>query len=147
MKIYLGADHRGFALKTHIQETLGGHEVVDLGAMTQQPQDDFVDYALLVGQKVASENDAYGVLVCGSGAGMCIAANKIAGIRCGVGHTVEEVRAMRHDDNINILALPADFITQDKAVELVKVFLQTPFAPEERFVRRIAKIKELENHA
>jgi len=147
MNIYIGADHRGFELKERIKKSLGEESVFDMGAITQNPQDDFVDFAALVGQKVASDKDARGILICGSGAGMCIAANKLSGIRCSVGHSAEEVVACRHDDDINVLALSSDFVTSDEALAMVKAFLTTPFTPEERFIRRIAKIMELERHA
>ncbi len=147
MTIYIGADHRGFELKELIKKELSGEIIVDMGAVDHNPQDDFVDYAVLVGQKVASDREARGILVCGSGAGMCIASNKIPGIRCSVCHRVEEVKACRQDDNINVLALPSDYVSKGEAVNVVKAFLNTQFTPEERFVRRIAKITELEKHA
>lgn len=147
MKVYIGADHRGFALKKYLISQLSSYDVVDMGAVTHEPQDDFVDFATLVGRKVASDSLGRGILICGSGAGMCIAANKIAGIRCSVGHNSDEIRASRHDDDINVLALPSDFISQDEAIDIVKAFLTTEFAPEERFIRRIAKTMELEKHA
>jgi ribose 5-phosphate isomerase B len=146
MKIYIGADHRGYQLKEFLKDKLTDHDVIDMGALEHTPTDDAVDFAALVGQKVAGDQEARGVLICGSGAAMCIAANKIGGIRCSVGHSVEEVRASRHDDDLNVLALPADFISQDEAVDIVKAFLTTEFAPEERFIRRIAKTMELEKH-
>lgn len=146
MKVYIGADHRGFALKEQLKQQLSGYEVVDVGAFSHEPQDDFVDFASAVAQKVATDNESRGILICGSGAGMCIAANKIAGIRCSVGHSVEEVRASRHDDDINVLALPADFVPASEAPKIIDAFLTTAFLPEERFVRRIAKITNLENH-
>lgn len=146
MNIYLGADHRGYRLKEFLKDTLTGHDVMDMGAYEYAPQDDAVDFAALVGQKVASDKDARGILICGSGAGVCIAANKINGIRCSVCHSSEEARASRHDDDLNVLALPSDFISQDDAVDIVKAFLNTEFSPEERFIRRIAKTMELENH-
>lgn len=147
MNIYIGADHRGFELKEFIKKELSGITFIDMGAFTHAPDDDFVDFATIVAEKVTSDMTARGILICGSGAGMCIAANKIGGIRCSVGHSVEEVKAGRTDDDINILALSSDFTSQKEAVELVKVFLQTNFTPEERFVRRIAKIEKLEKHA
>lgn len=149
MRIYLGADHRGFDLKQALKAALAAmeYEVVDLGATAIDVQDDFVDFARLVALKVAGDPDARGILLCGSGAGMCIAANKVSGIRCAVGHTVGEVQAARSDDNINVLSLGVDYVSEDEAQKMVQAFLTTEFTPEERFVRRIAKIKELEAHA
>ena len=145
MRLYLGADHRGFALKEKLKQGLEGVEVIDMGAFSHQPSDDFVDYAREVANKVSTDTQSRGVLICGSGAGMCIAANKVAGIRASVGHSVKEVTAARHDDDINVLALPSDFVNDTVALDMVKAFLTTAFTPEERFVRRIAKIKELES--
>lgn len=149
MKIYIGADHRGFALKETLKAYLStkGYEVIDMGAFKHEPTDDFVDFAKVVAAKVVGDSDSRGVLLCGSAAGMCIAANKIGGIRCGAGHSVKEVEAMRHDDDINILAIPADYVEESVTKELLDAFLTTVFTPEERYVRRIAKIKELETHA
>jgi len=136
-------------LKEQLRTWLEGKDldVIDCGAQTHDPGDDFVDMARVVAEKVATANIARGILICGSGAGVCIAANKRAGIRAGVGWRVDQVVASRRDDDINILALPADYISEDEAQSLVEAFLQTEFIPEERFVRRIAKIKDLETHA
>lgn len=149
MNIYLGADHRGFLLKEQLKawfEDISVH-VIDCGARTHEPGDDFVDIARVVAEKVVTISDARGILICGSGTGVCIAANKRAGIRAGVGWRVDQVVSSRKDDDINILALPADYISENEAHGLVQAFLQTEFIPEERFVRRIAKIKDLETHA
>jgi len=118
-----------------------------MGAFSHEPLDDFVDFAKAVALKVSSDREARGILLCGSAAGMCIAANKIPGVRCGVGHSVKEVQAARHDDDINVLALPADFIEKGEALPIVEAFLTTEFIPEEKYMRRIAKIRELETHA
>lgn len=149
MKIFIGADHRGFALKEKIKQYLTDkqYEVQDVGAYELDPHDDFVDFAQIAAQKVATDTEARGILICGSGAGMCIAANKVPGIRCAVGHTVEEVKAARHDDSINVLAISSDFSKEDEVLQMTEAFLTTVFVPEERFQRRIAKIKELETHA
>ncbi|CAN5165482.1 ribose-5-phosphate isomerase [soil metagenome] len=144
MKIYIGADHRGYQLKEFLKDKLTDYEVIDMGAFEHAPQDDFVDFAKLVGHKVATDREARGILTCGSGAGMCMAANKIAGIRSTVAHSAEEVKASRNDDDLNVLVLPADFISQEEAVAITQAFLTTEFAPEERFIRRIAKITNLE---
>lgn len=153
MKVYLGADHRGFTLAEEIFVWLAEQNiaVVNVGATELIPSDDYVDYAQDVAQRVSqalgySHEDTRGIVICGSGVGVDIAANKIKGVRCGLGFSVEQVRAARKDDDINILALPADFIDETQAKELVKVFLETPFSEEERHKRRIAKIKKIENN-
>jgi len=147
MNIYIGADHRGFELKEHLKKELSEFLFIDMGAPTLVASDDFVDYAVLVGQKVAADSSARGILICGSGAGMCIAANKLSGIRCSVCQSSDQVISATRDDDLNILTLASDFIMKDQAVETVRSFLKTEFRPEERFIRRIAKITELESHA
>lgn len=148
MKIYLGADHRGYALKEKLREALinKGYDVIDCGAESYVTEDDFVDYAVLVAQKVADDKESRGILLCGSGVGMCIAANKVKGIRCMVGHSEVEVGAGRNDDNCNILSLSSDTISFDQALSLIDIFLTTPFATVDRFERRINKIAQLEAH-
>lgn len=149
MKVYIGADHRGFELAGELYLWLSRNNVavVNAGADKPDPADDFVDYAKDVGQRMAQaagREDARGILICGSGVGMSIAANKIKGIRCCLGFDAGQVKAAKRDNDVNVLALPADFIDTEKAVELVKEFLETPFSGEERFKRRIEKIKQLE---
>lgn len=148
MKIYLGADHRGFALKEKLREWLKSQniEIVDCGALALVSDDDFVDVARVVAEKVATDTSSRGIVLCGSGTGVCITANKKFGIRAAVGWSTEQVAASRSDDDINILALGADYISEKEAQDLVQAFLHTEFIPEERFVRRIAKIKDLETH-
>ncbi|MFZ5933206.1 MAG: RpiB/LacA/LacB family sugar-phosphate isomerase [Patescibacteria group bacterium] len=146
MKVYLGADHRGFALKEKIKDwlTTWGYEFSDLGAYQLDPQDDFTLYAEKVGVVVGREEGARGILLCGSGVGVNIAANKIDGVRASFGLSPEQVKAGRNDDDMNILVIAADFVAEEKAKDLIKVFLETKFAREERFVRRLAEIKKLE---
>lgn len=147
MKLYLGADHRGYHVKEQLKRSLQPtHEVVDLGAHELSGQDDFVDFAASVGKAVAQDPASRGILLCGSGVGMCIAANKVPGVRCAVGHSVDEVRAARHDDDVNVLSLAADFLTFEQILSIAEAFLKTDFAQEDRYVRRLAKIGELENH-
>lgn len=148
MKVFIGADHRGFQVKqaliSYLQDQ--GHEVVDVGAHQYEQEDDFVDFAHAVANEVVTSHGR-GILLCGSGVGMGIAANKVAGVRCGLGHTVDEVIAARNDDDINILALSSDHTTEPVMKELLDAFIKTPFAAEERFIRRLKKIEELEQHA
>lgn len=149
MKVYIGADHRGFLLKEQLKEyiVLLGHEVIDCGATTQDPRDDFVDYAKQVGEQVGQDPKSRGIVICGSGAGMCIVTNKFSGVRCVLATTEGLVKAARRDNDVNILALGADFVDSTQAQVLITAFLETPFASEERFIRRLNKIKELETHA
>lgn len=146
MKIYIGADHRGFELKNEIKNWLisSGNDVEDCGALEFQKFDDYVDFAKEVAEKVAAEQGSRGIVVCGSGAGVDITANKVKGIRSVLGFNIEQVKAARSDDNVNILSLPGDFTFFEDSKSLIETFLQTPFNPTDNHVRRIEKIKTLE---
>ena len=147
MKVFIGADHRGFKLAKVLEGWLkkSGFTVVSASGKRMDPDDDYVDYASTVAKRVADTEDVRGIVVCGSGVGVAIVANKVKGIRCGLGFSQEQVTAMRHDDNVNVLALAADFITSEKAEKLMKLFLETPFSGEERHKRRIAKITRIDH--
>lgn len=145
MKIYIGADHRGFELKKNLLEYLSqNHEVEDLGAKEFVDGDDFVDYAIEVGTKVSQSDSDYGLVICGSGAGVEIATNKVRGIRSSLGQSKEQVSKAREDDDINILAISSDFTDFEKAKELVDAFLNTDYVNSENHQRRIGKIKAYE---
>lgn len=143
--IYTGADHRGFELKAKINKWLSGrgYEVEDVGAYVYEHDDDYVDYAISVGQWVAAK-DARGIVICGTGVGVDIAANKVEGVRCGLGWEEDQVHAARRDDNINVLALAADNLETEKALKLVERFLETGFVEHEKYIRRIEKMKRYE---
>lgn len=148
MLIYLGADHRGFNLKEHVKSYLKNqaYEVTDLGAQGLNPGDDYTAYAQAVAEKVSTEPDnSRGILVCGSGVGMDIAANKFVNVRCGLAISPDQIYAARHEDNINILSLAADATEESDAINIVRIFLATPFGAEERYKRRLGQIRELEN--
>lgn len=146
MTVFIGADHRGFALKEALKTylTTQGFSVVDRGAVSVQKGDDFVDFAKSVAEDVAKTPDGRGVLLCGSGIGMCIAANKVHGVRAAVGVSPEQVAAGCRDDSINVLSLAADYTDQHVAEQLVTAFLQTPYGSDERYLRRLDKITALE---
>ncbi|MBW7955294.1 RpiB/LacA/LacB family sugar-phosphate isomerase [Patescibacteria group bacterium] len=147
MTILLGADHRGFHLKEKIKPWLieQGHQVIDVGNTELDPEDDYpvISFAL-ADALVSREEKSLGVLLCGSGVGAAIAANKVAGIRCGLGYTTEQVESARHDDEMNILALAADYISEEVAKELVTTFIATEVSDEPRHLRRIEQIKQRE---
>jgi ribose 5-phosphate isomerase B len=147
MKIFIGADHKGFELKKEIKEWLSSanYQVEDLGAFEYKPGDDYVDFATSVANKVTSEKGSRGIVICGSGAGVDITANKTRGIRCCLGFNIEQVKAARNDDDINVLALASDYCELEKAKKLTDAFLNTDFDPTENHVRRIEKIKNLES--
>jgi len=153
MTIYLGADHRGFAMKEKLKTALAsdGYNVIDCGAMTLDETDDYPDYARAVAEAVGKnpgaggDNDSdRGILICGSGIGIDIAANKFPGIRCALAALPGQISTARHDDNVNVLAIAADFTDEETAAKLLKTFLATPFAKEERYRRRLDKIARFE---
>lgn len=148
MTVYVGADHRGFALKEAVKAFLiqKDHQVIDCGAVALEPDDDYVDFARTVAENMQKTQDSRGILICGSGVGMAVAANKIASIRASVIATAKQAQVARHDDDINVLSLASDFTSQEEALLIVDAFLSTPFAKEERFIRRLNKVKELELH-
>ncbi len=148
MKIFIGADHNGYHLKEQIEEYLKslGHEVVDKGDDHLDPKDDFTVYASRVAVEVlGSADEARGILICGSGQGMVIAANRYKGIRAGLGWSVDAAVSIRNDEDSNILALPSEILEGHKAVwtEIVDNWLSTDFAGAERFKRRNAQLDEL----
>ena len=144
MKIAVGADHAGLELKNQLREVLraAGHEVRDFGTATAESTD-YPDYAGQVGRAVARGDAECGVLVCGSGVGMSIAANKIRGVRAALAVNEEEVKLTRLHNNANVLTFGARFISFDTAKKLMRLFLDTPFEGG-RHERRVGKITELE---
>jgi len=146
MKIAIGADHAGFLLKEKLRDELRaeGHEVVDVGT-TSMDSVDYPDFAEKVSEQVASGNVDKGILVCFSGVGMSIAANKVNGIRAALGTNPDEVSYIRKHNDANILAIGAHFTDESTARKMTEVFLSTEFEGG-RHIRRIAKIDALEKH-
>jgi ribose 5-phosphate isomerase B len=149
MKIFLGADHRGFQLKNMLKESLEakGYQVSDVGNLVYDEGDDFPDFSASIAHAVLKDEGSRGVFICGSGVGGCIAANKVPGIRCGLAYSVKQVAAARNDDDINMVALPADYVSEADARLMIDAFLQTPFSKLERYTRRIEKIASLEQES
>jgi len=148
MRVALAVDHAGFPLKQRIVDELrqAGHEVVDLGTFDTEPVD-YPDNAQAVGEAIQRGEADRGVLVCGSGVGASVAANKLEGIRAGVCHdTYSAHQAVEHDD-MNVLCLGARVIGSELAAELVHAFVGAHFSGEERHARRVAKIRALEARA
>lgn len=145
--IYFGADHRGYKLKETLKLYLKefNFEFEDLGAKELIPDDDYPDYAALVAKKVAEDPEKNrGVLICGAGVGVDVVANKIKGVRSALCFDASQARASRNDDNTNILSFSADFTPENSAKEILKIWLETPFSYLERHVRRVEKIKKIE---
>jgi ribose 5-phosphate isomerase B len=145
MKLYTGSDHAGFALRAVIVRHLraAGHEVVDVGAPSEASTD-YPDWAAAVGRAVRADAGAAGVLVCGSGLGVCIAANKLRGIRAADAWSVETARLARAHNDVNVLCLGARLLTERDALQILDVWLATPFEGGGRHTARLAKIAALE---
>ncbi|MFQ6122045.1 MAG: ribose-5-phosphate isomerase [Dehalococcoidales bacterium] len=149
LRVALGADHGGFSLKADLFPWLQGqgYQVIDMGAHTLDPVDDYPDFAKAVAQAVASAEAQRGILVCGSGVGACIAANKVPGIRACLCHdTYSAHQGVEHDD-MNVLCLGARVVGVELAKELVTAFLKAQFSPEERYHRRLQKVLAIESRA
>ena len=144
-KIYLGADHAGFALKEKIKKWLTQKKIsfVDLGDTTLKPKDDYPDYAVKVAKKVV-KSKSKGILICGSGQGVCIVANKIKGIRAALAEHIKDAYLARKDDDCNVLCLQGRGTNFNKVQKIVQTFLETNFSTISRYKRRINKIKKLE---
>jgi RpiB/LacA/LacB family sugar-phosphate isomerase len=144
MKIAIGADHAGVALKDQVKDSLrqSGHEVVDLGT-NSTASTDYPDYATAVAHDVVSGAVERGILVCSTGVGMSIAANKIDGVRAAIAFNPDEVRLTRAHNDANIITIGARYTDAPAANEMVRIFLETPFEGG-RHARRIGKIAELE---
>ena len=146
MKVYLGSDHAGFELKEEIKSYLqeNGYEVEDCGAFTFDKNDDYPDFIGRAATGVAFDPLSKGIVFGKSGAGECIVANKIKGIRAILGFNKENVKLSRLHNDANILSLGSAFVNDELAKELVELFLETPFSNEERHKRRIDKITKIE---
>jgi ribose 5-phosphate isomerase B len=146
MRVAIAADHAGYFLKAYLVPYLQkrGHEVVDLGVNTDAVSADYPDTAKAVGSAIRSGQAERGIVVCGSGVGACIAANKIDGIYAAIAHdTYSAAQGVEHD-NMNVLCLGGRVIGTTTAETLVDAFLGAKFAGEERFVRRFNKVKAIE---
>ncbi len=142
----MGADHNGFRLRRKIIEQLkkAGYDVHDDGDQQLDPGDDYPVFAKKVVADIlgAEDKDARGILLCGSGQGMCVAANRFKGIRAALLYDIESARSSRNDDDCNIGCLPARVLEADKAFYIIKTFLDTPFAAAPRYIRRINELDE-----
>lgn len=147
MKIYIGADHNGFDMKQSLTEALtrAGYGIVDEGSAMQNPDDDFPQFAarVVAAMQASDDQEPRGILICGSGQGMCMAANRFKGIRASLIWSKEEAHASRNDDDSNVLCLPARYIDVATAVALAEAWLATPFAGAARFKRRIRELDRL----
>ncbi|HUP02176.1 MAG TPA: ribose 5-phosphate isomerase B [Gemmatimonadota bacterium] len=149
MIVAFGCDHAGFPLKRRLTEAIeeNGDEVLDCGAYNLVPEDDYPDYARAVGAAILEGKAERGILVCGSGVGVAVAASKIPGIRASMAHDTFSARQGVEDDDLNVLALGARVIGPELAVEVVRAFLKAQFSGVQRHVRRSRKIDAIETEA
>lgn len=146
--IYLATDHAGFELKEKVKEFLKKerYEVEDFGAYQLHPDDDYPDFISKAAEAVSKDPQSKAIILGGSGQGEAIVANKFPGVRAVVyyGNNAEIIKLSREHNNANILSLGARFVSEDEALKMVKLWLETPFSKEERHLRRIEKIKNME---
>ena len=146
MRVAIGTDHAGYPLKRYVVEivTACGHEVLDMG-VNSEDKVDFPDYAQKVGNAVSGGSADRGILLCGSGVGVCIAANKMMGVYASVCHDTYSAHQGVEHDGMNVLCLGGRVIGPELACEITKAFLQARFIDDERFIRRVNKIKAIES--
>lgn len=144
MKIGIAADHRGYKLKEKLTKYLKkkGYDVIDYSP-NYVPLDDYPDYGILLGEKLTAKEFHYGIGICGNGVGMSIACNKVKGVRCAKINNVNEAKTAKHDDDINIITIPANLMMFE-VKDIVDAFINTKFSAIERYTRRILKIKDYE---
>ncbi len=146
MRVYLGSDHAGFELKTHLANHLNsqGYEVVDVGPRSFDPDDDYPAYCIATGLAVVADPGSLAVVIGGSGNGEQIAANKVTGVRAALAWNLDTARLAREHNDANVVAVGARQHPLDQATALVEAFLTTPFSGNERHARRIAQLAEYE---
>lgn len=144
--IYIGSDHRGFELRKQIIDFLNTKnlEVIDCGNIVYDTDDDYPDYASEVARRVVEDEDSLGIVICGTGVGVNIAANKIAGARSALLDSIETVAIARAHNHINVLALSA-LLNIDLMPDIISTFIETEPSYQDRHIRRLAKITDLEN--
>jgi ribose 5-phosphate isomerase B len=146
MRIAVGADHGGYPLNVRVIEELRntGHAVIDFGTHDGSVPDDYPDYARMVGEAVQNDAAEIGILICGSGVGAAVAANKLRGIRAALCGDTYSARQSREHDDCNMLCLGARVVGVELALEIVRAFVAARFSGEERHRRRLAKIEAME---
>jgi ribose 5-phosphate isomerase B len=146
--LYIGSDHGGYKLKEHLKKALKekiGIKVVDVGAKKYVETDDYPDFAKAVAEKISKNPEKdLGILLCKSGQGVCIAANKFKNVRAALVWNIVEAKKSRTDDLVNIICLPAEFVSPEQAEKIVEKWLDTPWSTEERHWRRVKKISSFE---
>ncbi|HEY3428044.1 MAG TPA: ribose 5-phosphate isomerase B [Acidimicrobiia bacterium] len=145
MRVAIASDHAGLALKAITEEAVvaAGHSAMDLGTHTSEPVD-YPDVAAAVGKAVLEGRADRGIIICGSGAGACVAANKLRGIRASIAHDTYTAHQMVEHDDVNVLCLGARVVGGQLAIEIVEHFLDAEFSGEERHQRRLDKVNDLD---
>ncbi len=145
-KIIIGADHRGFGLKEKLKQSLSSvFDVIDVGTNSETSVD-YPDIAEAVVKQIYGKNADKGILICGSGVGACVAANKFRGIRAGICHDVFSAHQGVEDDDMNVLCLGSGIVGESLAVEIINSFANAKLKPEERYLRRLEKVKMIEDN-
>ncbi|NQV88747.1 MAG: RpiB/LacA/LacB family sugar-phosphate isomerase [Parcubacteria group bacterium] len=145
--IYIGADHAGWELKEVIEAHLKkeDYRVVDMGNQNLVEGDDYPAFGHAVAKRVIADEGSHGIVICGNAQGICIVANKVKGVRAATGFNEEVAKSAREDDNSNILCLPGRHVKNKEALKIVEAWLNTEFSGSERHIRRLNKVKEIEN--
>ena len=147
MRISVAADHNGYELKNEISEILkrAWHDVIDIGPHSLDPLDDYPDYAKPLAESVSSGETNRGIMVCGSGVGASVAANKVKGVRAAVCHDIYSAHQGVEHDDMNVLCLGSRIVGTEVVRELVSAFISAEYTNEERHARRLTKVIEMEN--
>ncbi len=143
--LFIGTDHRGFALKEELKKYLLRKNIsfTDLGNFKFEKDDDYPTAAALVAEQVSVGKNNLGILICGSGVGVCMVANKFKNIRAGVVWNATIAKIAKADDNINVICLPADYLTLQETQKVVDTWLKTPFKKEARYKRRLSQVQQI----
>ncbi|ACU35100.1 ribose 5-phosphate isomerase [Actinosynnema mirum DSM 43827] len=146
VRVYLGSDHAGFELKTHLVQYLTetGHEVVDVGPAVYDAEDDYPPFCIEAARRVVADEGSLGIVIGGSGNGEQIAANKVPGARCALAYNVETAQLARQHNNAQLIGVGGRMHTTEEATAIVEAFLATPFSEQERHARRIDILAEYE---
>lgn len=146
MRVYLGSDHAGFELKSHLIEHLPslGHEVVDVGALSYDADDDYPPFCIEAARRVVAEEGSLGIVLGGSGNGEQMSANKVPGCRAALAWNLDVARLAREHNDAQVVALGARMHSTEDATAIVETFLDTPFSGDERHAQRIAMLTEYE---
>jgi ribose 5-phosphate isomerase B len=142
--LYISSDHGGFNLKSELIKyfSQNGIEFEDLGPTELVQDDDYNDYVLPLVERVRSYEGSNGILLCRNGVGVNMLANKFNGIRAALSFDSKHAASSRNDDHTNVLTLPSDYINNDKAIEIVKTWLNTPYSQDERHIRRVNSVDQ-----